>query len=365
MAVVTGVKRKKLIDAYIETQAQATMFLSSFFQSPQRNFFDTEEVEVDIKRGGRRIAIAVHDITSGARKNVSDLFQNKKFKPPVLKESAPLTVEQVAFNREPGEDPFSDQRLNQRASAKAMMITSELEEMHRRTIELQAAQVLSGGVVTLVNQNNNTIYELDFQVRPTHHTTAATAWGSVGATPLGDIETIGKNIVTNGKSIPGILVFGSKAWNAFFNTPEVQEALNLRRANIVEVDPASRGMGAVAQGRIWIGQYQYEMWTYDGQYEDPVTGDTKYYLEEDQVLVLSKEARLDLVFGNVPRFGRSDREVLNFVPDRVSNRSGGMDLILFAKMNDDKTAIDIEVDSRPLCVPTAIDTFGSIKTNAP
>ena len=76
---------QRMIAAYFE-QVEPTSFLSSFFQSPRGNFYDSEEIEIDIKRKGRSIAIPISSLSVGYRNVAQDQFTNKKFTPPIYKE---------------------------------------------------------------------------------------------------------------------------------------------------------------------------------------------------------------------------------------------------------------------------------------
>ena len=89
-----------------EDKAGAPMYLTNtHFQSPPRNFFRSEEVEIDIRRGKNEIAVPVQELSSEARHNQRTQSSNKSYKPPVLKEDATVEAWEL-IKRQPGEHPF-------------------------------------------------------------------------------------------------------------------------------------------------------------------------------------------------------------------------------------------------------------------
>jgi len=85
-------------------QAEPTMFLSGMFQSPRGNFHNSEKVEIDIVRSEEDIAIAIQDLSVGARENSADVFTNKSMTPPIFKEAAAINSHNM-LKRMPGANP--------------------------------------------------------------------------------------------------------------------------------------------------------------------------------------------------------------------------------------------------------------------
>ena len=136
---------------------------------------------------------------------------------------------------------------------------------------------------------------------------------------------------------------------------------------LVEVDLAKfepsffEAEDATFEGFIKIGQYRFEMWTYDGFYRDPVTGDHVEYVAPENVLMFCKNSRLDLSYGSIPRIVRPDPRVRPFLPPRISSSKGLLDLTPNAWVSPDGTHVSVSVGTRPLTIPTAIDTFANMR----
>lgn len=350
-----------LIDLYNE-ESESPLFLSGFFKTSARNFHTTEKVEVDVIRDDEDVAVAIQDLSTGARLNESTVYTNKGFTPPIFDEEGVIT----AYNqikRQPGVDPFQNPNFAANAVVESFRIFRRLERKIRRSIELMASQVLQTGTLTLTDKTGASVYTLDFKAKTSHIATASAPWAPDGTTgdPLADINALSTAIRRDGKKVPDVLVFGTTAFNAFLANPAVQKLYDLRRADRGDIIPARRGAeGATYHGTISVGHYVYELWTYDGFYRDPQTGDFVPYVTADKVIMLSSSGRLDLSFGAIPMIRPPEERAMGFLPPRISNAAGGFDLTTNAYFTPDGKHLRVGAGTRPLTIPTAIDTFGCL-----
>ena len=356
---------RHLIEMYME-EAEAPMFLSGFFRSPPQNFHSSEMIEIDIERDEEEIAIVVTDLTTGGRLNESNLYTNKGFTPPVFDEKGPISAYSL-IKREPGRSPFLEPEFGAHATRQAFRIFRKLEKKIRRSIELMSSQVLQTGALTLIDKSGTALYELDFQAKATHLPTVSVAWGTEVSgertdDPLGDVASLAQVVRRDGKRKPNRLVFGTQAYRHFISHPAVLKALDNRSMALGSIAPETRGEGATFMGWVWIGHYRFEMWTYDGFYKHPQTGALTDYVDEDNVIMLSDGARLDLSYGAIPMIGDRDPRALPFLPPRMSSSDRGLDLTTNAWISEDNKQLMVSAGTRPLTIPTAIDTFGCLTT---
>lgn len=354
---------KRMIDAYIQ-QAPPTLFLSGKFASPARNFYNSENVELDIIRSEEDIAIVVTDLSTGYRMNQADLYTNKEFKAPILKEAITINANTL-LQRVAGNDPFADVSFQAALTTRIMQGMRKPNEKILRTIELQASQILQLGVVTLTDSSGVALYTLDFQPKATHLPQTAVTWGTAGATVLADLENLCDVIREDGLAEADEAIFGANAWTKFSQDSAVQALLDNRRMILGGVAPQSRGEGAKFMGTIEIGDCRLEMWIYSGRYKHPQTGTSTRFVHPDKVIVRASTGRMDATFGAVPRIVPPDARVAPFLPGRVSNRAGGMDLFPNAWIDQTGENLYAGVSSRPLLIPTAIDTYGCLNTIEP
>ena len=356
---------KRMISAYIQ-MASPTLFLSGMFQSPAVNFHTTEEVEIDIVRSDEDVAIVIQDLSTGHRMNATDIYTNKGFKPPIFKEAVALNSHDL-IKRMPGANPFESPDFRANIITRMFNSMTKIEAKIRRSIELQASQVLQTGIVDLTDEAGVTLYTLDYKPKATHFPTVGINWGGATSVPLSDISALAEIIRNDGLGDPDDLYFGIGAWNNFIADDTVKSLLDNRRMDTGAVVPMQkRDNGGTYRGWIEIGNYRYDMWTYGGRYKHPQTGVKTPFIADDKVIVRDSSGRMDATFGAIPNIGALLGEMgPNLIPElpgRISNTAGGMDLHANAWLSSDGTQLFGGVGARPLMIPTAIDTFGCLDT---
>lgn len=350
---------KTMLAAYFQ-DAMPVMHLAGLFRTPAQNFHDTEEVEIDIERSGEDIATVITDLSTGTHLNNFDGFTNKTFTPPIYHEQAGINAFEL-MGREVGQNPFESTSFNAKAILRAMRHFRKLEAKVRRAVELQAAQVLQTGTLTLKDAKGADSYVLDFKPKATHFPTAGTVWGQTGDSKVADLLALAEVIRSDGLSNPDRLEFGEKAFAEFLRDEEVQTLLENRRMELGSVAPQTRGNGGTYQGHIWLGSYRFEMWTYSGRYKDPQTGASTRYWKTGNVGMMDSSARLDLSFGSIPFIQRPARQLAG-LPSRIVNSAAGFGMTTNNWVDESGSNLQVTAGTRPLCIPTAIDKFGCLDT---
>lgn len=341
------------------------MFLSGWFQSPPENFHTTQDVEIDVQRDDETVAIAITDLTSGPRQNENSVYTNKRFRPPIFDEEIGISAFDM-IARQPGQNPFADPVYQANAIDQAFAGFRKLENKIRRAVELECSQVLQTGQVTLIDASGTALYTIDFQAKTSHMATVTTTWAADGATgdPLTDLFNLAEVVRVDGKLDPNVLVFGKSAWLRFIANAKVKSMLDLLRAETMQIAPQPRGQGATFQGWVWVGHYRFEMWTYSGFYKHPVTGVATMFVSDDNVIMRASEGRLDLTFGAIPMIVPPDQRATVFLPPRISSEGRGLDLTTNAWVTPDGKQVKVSAGTRPLAIPTAIDTFARLDVTA-
>lgn len=352
---------KHMID-YYESEREPTMFFAGMFQSPRRNFHNSEEVEIDIVRGEEEISIAIQDLSTGARYNSEDLFTNKGFKPPIHKEAGPINAHTL-IGRNPGEDPFVMVDFQANAIKRAVKLGTKLQRKIARAVEYQAAQVLTAGVVTLIDENGEAVYTINYAPKVTHFPTSSIAWDQTTSTKLADIAALANVIRADGLDDPDMLIMGDTAFELFIKDTEVQALLNNRRIQVGGIVPLTRmGNGGTYRGTIEIENYSYDIWTYAGRYKHPQTGVSTKFLPGGKVIVRSSMGRLDATFGGIPRIGGVDPRIPAALTSRITVPGQMLDLQMNAWVTPDGETMMVQAGTRPLMIPTDIDSFGCLTT---
>ncbi len=351
----------RMLSAYFK-DARPTLFLAGMFRSPPENFYNSESVQLDIVRSGESVAVNVYDISSGPRRTEATTFTNKEYVPPIYNEGSSINAFDL-MKRQPGQINFQDPNFQANATSQAFRQVRLTEDRIRRAYEWQASQVLQDpSAVTLIDENGDTTFQIDYKPKAANFPTVAVAWSNAAATPLLDMESLAIQIRTAGLVSVTDAFMGDTAFNNFIRNAEVKAQLDNRRMDVGSITPISRGEGATFQGDFWIGAYKINIWTYTGRYEDPQTNVSTPFIAGDKVIMATAGARLDATFGGIPSIVPPDSRVLPFIPPRAANVTTGVDLHLNAYLSPNGKQLTIETGSRPLFIPTDIDSYGCIDT---
>ncbi len=345
----------------LEVASTSPMFLSRFFQTPERNYHNSEKVSVDILREDEEIAIPVQDLTVGARHNEANKYTNKEFTPMVLDESGAI-IAWEQLKRQPGQTPFEDPGFARSAGEQGRALLNKLGRKGRRTVELACSQVLQTGAISLTDSTGAVVYSCNYSPKAAHMATVSTAWATDGSTgaPLADLSALARTVRRNGKRKPDRLLFGASAIQRFLANAKVQDQLDKTKLNLGALNPANTSEDGTYVGRCWIDNYEYELWAYDGFYKHPQTGVMTPYIGDDNVIMMSSKARLDLTFGGIPNFGPPNATPYSFLNGRMSDSASQVDLHVVSYLTLNGKQLMVEVGSRPLPIPTEIDSFARL-----
>lgn len=357
---MSGTTTKVMLAKY-EQEADPTLFLSGQFQSPRENFHNSEEVEIDIIRSEEDVSIAIQDLSTGARLNSEDLYTNKGFKPPIHKEAGAINAHNL-IKRMPGDDPFKSVDFMANAIARGVRLGKKLQRKILRAIELQSSQVMTTGTVTLIDENGAAIYTIDYKPKATHFPTAANAWNTANATIFADIQSLANVIRSDGLSNPDTIIMGEASYEALLQDTETKDRLDNRRIEGNGIVPLDRmGNGGIYRGVLEVGNYRYDLWTYGGRYKHPQTGVSTQYIPDDKVVIRASSGRMDATFGGIPRL-TTDSRVPAPLTSRISVPGQMLDIQNNAYITPNGETLMMETGTRPLMIPTAIDTFGCLDT---
>jgi hypothetical protein len=315
-------------------------------------------------RSGEEVAPVVRNASTGAVTIVDDAFTNKKIPFPWYRMEKPVNIAQL-MNREPGENAYLTERANWlgRLATKLVSGFGKMSRMIRRSIELQAAQVLQHGTIDLTDEDGKTAWTLDLKPKATHFPTVITDWGADGADPEADIAALADTIRDDGQADVANLIMDDLSLRNFLADAKVQRDLKVDGYRLGALNPVLVGKGAKYYGYIHIGSDQFDIWVYRAKYNPFGSEEYKPYLEPNTVLFLPAVEDLDFrrLFGGIPQVK----------PDKTFDEIFGANKITIGEEYDLKTRVRWddkaetyfgEIKSRPLCFPASIDRFGALKT---
>lgn len=360
---MSDLSTKRLIAQY-EEDAGAPSFLASMFPTGPGDIHNSNTVEIDVRRSGRPISIVVTDWKSGGNVNTMDLYTSKEFVPPILKEVFVLNQGNL-MTREMGKTPFDSVDFMGHAQRTLRSGVMKMTDKVRRTLELQAAQILQSGVVTLIDSAGATRYTLDYQMKAAHIFNASVDWDETTADPLLDMAAGDELVRKNGKHRIDTWVFGRTAYSYFLASSKVQALLENRRMQLGGVDPSPPGSeDQIYQGFVIINGSVQKIYTYDASYDHPQTGSDTPYVALTKAIGLSSKAPRRMTFGGIPRIVPVDSRVASLGIGSLMSSERGIAATTNAWVDPEGTTISASVATRPLAIPTAIDTHVCIETKA-
>ncbi len=345
---------KEMAEEFIE-QAPQPMFLTGMFNAPAKNFFTSEKVEVDIERDNEEVALVVHDLTAGNRKNEATKFENKEFTPPAFDEEGEVSAYRLMY-RSAGMTPYEQVEYADKAVDEIFKVLQKIQNKILRAIEMMASQIATTGVVTLTDANGVALYGLDYNMRAAHKIPVTWADNGSAGDPLADFAAGAKLLRSNGKVQPKRLLCGGTALAKMFANAKVQLALRKDGLGLGQLAPQARGEGGVFQGYLWHGYYLYEIWSYDGMYKDPVSGAMKYYIPENVVIMTPEAPKWDAKYGHIPIIKKKNLGIDGLdLPSRIMSTKKNIDLTVHSYVSENGKHAYVSAGTRPMLMPTGID----------
>lgn len=355
-------KRKTMLRAYRQTpNIDKNMFLTSFFKTTPQDITSSEFVTLDIVRNTEDIAPVLTDISTGAIVVSEEVFTNKTIKPPAIALKEPFNVWDL-LNRQAGQTEYENPAFQAVLAGKIQQSWKTMSDMIKRTIELQASQIMQTGVLTLYDAAGVARYSLDYFPKSTHIATAAVSWATATTDIIGDLEGLAELIRSDGLIDPTQIIMGSSAFKNFVNSNQAAKYFNKEVLNLGQLDPRMTNSGAKYQGVVHVGNYRFDIWTYNGQYRN-AAGTAVKYVSADNVIMLPDMDDLDFrkVFGGIPVVVDSLAEVRQFMPSRVTV-PGAFDFKPRVYTDEAAETTYSEIKSRPLLIPVSIDRYAMMDT---
>lgn len=286
---------KKLVARFADN-ISPTAFGMSFFKQVEA---DTLEVSVEVQRSGEPIAI---DLPRGANGNVNtfDKSTEKLFIPPYYAEeffANHLSVyDELVRSLKNGGDAALFGRFIDTLATKMKFLTDKID----RSYEKQCWDVFQTGVITLANSTT-----IDFKRKALSMVNLTGAyWDGGSVDPNTSLLTAAKWLREVGLSSGAVLnvILGESALNAYLNNTAVKARGSNFNYSLDNVTMAQRNaVGASYHGRISVGSYLMDLWTYPQVYTATVGGAATPYLDPKKIVVLPQVTANVLSYAAIPQ----------------------------------------------------------------
>jgi hypothetical protein len=337
-----GLFTKMLIDVYKE-RTSPTSFLRSFFTVKESS---TKTLSIEVQRGTEMIAVDVERGTEGNRNNFSRSSE-KLFVPPYYREYFDATeldlYDRLFGSTEIDAGVFSD--FVNAVADKLRILQDKIE----RAYELQCAQVLLTGIVSL-----NAGININFNRKATSLVDLGSGnYFANAINPFTVFENGGNFLRQVGKSQGGIInvICGSTALADLLANTAFNARQNLFNMSLDAIHaPQKNSVGATLHGMITGGSYKFMLWAYPEFYD--LAGVSTPYIDPKKIIMLPENPRFVLGFAAVPQL----------LTDGSAPKKGAF---LFGDYKDERNAKHIfDIKSAGVAIPVAVDQIYTAKVVA-
>lgn len=343
---------KGLIAVYQE-RIYPTDFLRSFFPGVTE---PTKEISIEVERMGEKVATDVVRGTEGNR-NQFTRSTEKIFLPPLYREYFDATeldlYDRVLGSQGNAQVPLFEALLNKVAD-KIGLLRDKIE----RAIEIQCAQVLLSGTVTL-KSGANIVYN---RKAASIVDLTATPFSNNNTNPFSVLETGCKFLRQVGRSPAGEFIFIAASdtlaaiiANTIFTTRQNLFHMALDKVEAPMRDEKRRG--ATYHGTITCGAFKVQLWAYPQYYDKAntdtfgnVTGYTSTpYIDLGKGVLIPERPEFKTAFAAVPQ--------LVGEPGQLPVQG---EFVIGEFLDTRRAKHDFDIQSAPLAIPVAIDQIYTV-----
>lgn len=242
---------------------------------------DTDTIDIDVIKGKRRVAPYVSARMEG--KKVERLtYQTNTVKLPYTKMKMETNAAHL-LKREPGTTVYSENLTPmQRAANQLGKDLRELNEMIDRLEEVQAAQALNTGIVTV--SGDGIELSIDFAMATDHKITlsGAALWSDSQSDPMKNFRTWRRKIMQDSGITPDTVIMAGNVVDVFLEHSKIAGMLDNRRIDRGFINPQALANGVTYLGylpEIGCDVYSYDEWYIDANgTEQPMVPDNKVWM---------------------------------------------------------------------------------------
>lgn len=330
-----------------QRKAPRTFIRTTFFGAAGTGrTFNTEEVDIDVIKGKRRLAPFVNPKHAGKLIEKRG-YRTRSYKPAYVKPKTETNASEI-LKRQPGNIIYAPN--SGPAAMAAQQLGRELaylDDMIIRREEWMAVQALLTGQVHVKGEGVDEILDFYMDAAQLPVLTGTARWSDhANATPLDDLKRWKRERSKASGYSPTLAVFGLDAIDNFLKceqiigtTGGVKGLFDLRRIDMGQIDPQTLPNGVTYYGR--LKELGLDIWTYEEWYVDDDDGVEYPMIPANKVFMGNPTARTEFLYGAI-----KDLDALAPVSR-------------FPKQWDEKdpSVRFLMLQSAPLPVPTEIDAF--------
>ena len=263
------------------------VLVNTFF--PNAMTYPTDVIDVDYKKGGRKLAPFV--VPGGKGVNIGrDGRVTRSYKAPMMRPKRILTVDDLS-KRAAGEAVYSTRTPAQRAAEYRAEDLRDLEDCCLRREEYMAAQLLIKGEYDIKGYADDGKVQLvdtiAFDFTQKLNLTGTDAWTAADtADAYGQLSEAAKNIRRNAGLVPNVMFMSDATAQLLLKNKSVRDHMMIpSRDNLalMSIQPQVESLEVPRFGR--IGALNLDAYVYDGIYQDEETDLPVQFLPDGYVVI--------------------------------------------------------------------------------
>lgn len=321
-----------------------TFFRDTFFKN--RMTFATKSVDVDFKKGNRKLAPFVHPKVGG--KTILNSGYKTNSYTPVLLAPNKITADDDLENRSAGENPYSGKTPAQRAVKKLADDFKELNDMLIRREEWMATTAIFTGQIPIIGEGLNEVIDFGFTNTETI-VSEQLKWNGTDADPLANLENWHETVQKTGFVNCNVCVMAKDVVNAFIHHPKVKDILDTKAYDLAVIRPRELPNGVTYIGtihKLGLDIYQYNEWYLD-DWTSPEAPEEKPLVPNGTLALLSTEANYSIYYGAVTLLEEESKTFVTVEGEKVPQS--------WIEHSPDRRFV--QINSKPLTVPHEVDSW--------
>lgn len=341
---------KTMLGAITQMEPVHSFLRDRYFTTGAADLFPTDEVLVEWKDNSVRamapVVINGHDGITVGRNG----YKTFRMEPPLVSIKRHLSEDDLR-KKGFGEEVFSHMTPAQRQAQLLGQDLRELDTMHTNREEFIASKCMFDNGYTLrqyadeYGSDKFEEYVMKFYSESTNPAvyTPGVKWDGSTSDKLADLLTMVKMLTRYSNQATDVLL-GADAADAIMNDEKIQKLLDINRYDIGQIAPTLMQDGAALLGILNVRGHRLNLITYDGTYEDEITGDVTEYVPANKICVTAPGAGRAL-YGCVTQTEQSDGAFHSYMGRRVP------------RYWSDKKGRELRLASKPLLIPRRKNPF--------
>lgn len=328
-------KTRTMLQAIMQVKPLHTFLKDTFF-GEQKTVL-TETVEVDVKKGKRKMAPFVAP-RIGGKVIEREGFVTKEIKTPKIAPERVTTIDDIS-TRALGENVYSQRTPEERQQELLMNDLLDLDDSITRREEWMCREVLLNGSVLISGDGIEQQVNFGFANKKTLG--SGKKWNATGVNPIEDLKNWKREIIKATGKAPTICIMASNVVDAFMKNEDVQKLMDLARLNVGSIEPSVKDEAVTFIGKInllGIEIYSYDEWYIDDE------GTEQAMIPDNTVILASKDLG-KIMYGAVTQMEQGN--FATYEGTRVPKH-----------YTDDKNEVKmLRMTSRPLPVPYDVESW--------